>query len=96
MTITINTPPDDASTMILFLEMGVGKAEEHLGELALPDVVGQVLHGVRSHHRRVLVLSWVFLAQVLDAQVNVLRHLHADLQAENELVRKDGAKCHCI
>lgn len=88
--------PDDTPAMVLFLEMGVGEAEEHLGELTLPDVVGEVLHGVRSHHGRILVLSGVFFTQIFDAKVNILRHLHANLQPENEFVWKDGTEGHYI
>ena len=37
--------------------------EEHLGELALAEVVGQELHAVGAQHRRVLVLAGVLVAQ---------------------------------
>lgn len=42
--------------MVALLELRVREAEEHLAELALGEVVGQVAHGVRSESRDILVL----------------------------------------
>ena len=71
---------DDAATMILLLEVRVGEAEEHARELAFPDVVWEVLHRVRSQNRGVLVLTLIFLAQILDSQVHIFAKLHADFE----------------
>ena len=87
---------NDATTVILLLEVRVGEAEEHLAQLTLADKVRQVLHGVRPHHRHILILrvnekehdhlSRILLPQILDTQVHVLGHLHTNLQTQNQLI----------
>lgn len=82
--------------MILLLEVRVGEAEEHLVQLTLADKVRQVLHGVRPHHRHILILrvnekehdhlSRILLPQILDTQVHVLGHLHTNFQTQNQLI----------
>jgi hypothetical protein len=37
---------DDAPLVFGFLEVRVREQEEHLGELAFPEEVGQILHGI--------------------------------------------------
>ena len=93
---------NDATTVVLLLEVGVGEAEEHLAQLSLADEVRQILHRVRSHHRHVLILrvneggndhlSRILLPQILDSQVHILGHLHTNLQTQNQLVGKKTAQ----
>lgn len=60
------------------------KQEEHLGQLPLLEVVGQVLHRVRPHARDVAVLAGVLAAQrpypLLDVRADLVAQLHAHHQ----------------
>lgn len=75
--------------MVFLLKMGVWEAEEHARELSLADVICQILHGIRSHNRGILVLHFtknenskykagIFLAEILNAKVDILGNLHTD------------------
>lgn len=80
--------------MVLFLEMGVREAEEHLRKLPFPNVVGKVLHGICAQNGGILVLSGVLFPQVLDAQIHVFSNLHSDLQTQGELLREERTERH--
>ena len=47
---------DNAAAMVLGFEVRVGEADEDLLQLALLEVVGQVLHAIRAHDRGVVEL----------------------------------------
>ena len=76
--------------MLALLEVGIGKTEEDLGELALLEVVGEELHGVGAESRDVLVGSnlvrfagGVSLALVLRPKsVDTAGHIVEDLRSQ--------------
>lgn len=75
--------------MVFLLKMGIWEAEEHARELSLTDVICQILHGIRSHNRGILILqitksesskykARIFLAEILNTKVDILGNLHTD------------------
>lgn len=82
---------DDAAVVLGLFEMGIGEAEEHLGELSLEEEARQVLHGVGARHGQV-VRDPFSLPLRHDAQTNVLGHPGTNLHAYLQHMRQNGAQ----
>lgn len=61
--------------------------KEHLAELTLGEVVGDVFHRVRSNTLNVLILIRMDVSQRHNSILDIIRHFHADLHADRVLIR---------
>ena len=86
---------DDAPFVFRLLEMRVGKQEEHLAELALAEVVWEILHRVRPDARDVAVATRVLGAQGRDSFLHVVRNFHTNLKSEHQCAGKQRRQLNC-
>ena len=80
---------DDASAVVLGLEVRVRKADEYLVQLTLPYVVSQVPHGVSAQYCQVIT-RWVtiYVSQRPDLLAHEVDNLVADLHSQDPVVRE--------
>lgn len=80
--------------MLRLLEMRIRIKEEHLAELTLDEVIGDIFHRVRSNALNVLILIRMDVSQRHNSVLDIIRHFHADLHADRVLIRISFTEIH--
>ena len=78
-------PVHDAAAVVVVLEVRVGKARETSVPLRFAEVVGQMLHRIRSHHRSIIKVALLLRAQALQPDLDIQHDSGPDFHTQTEL-----------